>query len=122
MPQKVILKCIQCEKNESIMWRSIDNGQLCNECYEHNRDNLKCELEPDSVATENNVDDKKLRKSTRATRFKSKNTNSGAKTIPKGRSRRYIFKKMPFKTPTIVATTQTCDNLFYKVPLCNFLI
>lgn len=115
MPQKVTPKCIQCEKNESILWRSIENGQLCNECYEHNRDNLKCELEPESTSGENNGDDKKLRKSTRATRFKSKNAIAGAKTIPKGRSRRYIFKKMPFKTPTVVATIQTCDNLFYKV-------
>lgn len=123
MPQKLCPKCVQCEKLESIMWRSLENGQICNDCYETNRESIKSELEP-SEGIDNNGDEKKLRKSTRSTRFKSSKTAPiNSKVIPKGggRSRRCIFKKTPFKLPTQTATTQTCESLFYKVNQQYFL-
>ncbi|CAD7089721.1 unnamed protein product [Hermetia illucens] len=113
MPQKVTLKCVQCEKTESPMWRSIEGGQICHDCYEQNGNNLKGELEPDNENSNGNGEEKKLRKSTRSTRYKAKNS-APAKPIPKGRSRRYIFKKTPFKAPVVPATTHTVESTFYK--------
>lgn len=113
MSLKILTKCIQCDKNESIMWRRLENGEICNDCYEDNRDNLKNELEPEN--TEYMFEERKLRKSTRATRFKSKTLPLNNRIIPKGKSRRNIFKKTPHKTPTERATTTTRESFYYKV-------
>lgn len=118
MPLKPPPKCIQCDKTDSLMWRNVEIGEICNDCYEQNRDNLKSELEPDCMdGTGTGNEEKKVRKSTRSTRFKSKSNSTTNKGIPKGKSRRCIFKKTPYKSPSIPATTTTCDNLFYKVCL-----
>ncbi|XP_055913264.1 GATA zinc finger domain-containing protein 1 [Eupeodes corollae] len=147
MPPKVQPKCIQCEKNDSPMWRNTDLGQLCQECYDQNSNQIKTEpsVGPAAAETENTSteqqqpsngnnnngnsnnsttsnppppppDEKKLRKSTRATRFKTKSGQAGqtGKNLPKGRSRRNIFKKTPFKTPIVQASTHTVECLFYK--------
>ncbi|XP_017474384.1 PREDICTED: GATA zinc finger domain-containing protein 1 [Rhagoletis zephyria] len=76
------------------------------------------------------AEEKKLRKSTRSTRFKAKGSNlstnttvpncnvqsiaNNAKVQNKGRSRRNIFKKIPFKTPVVQATTHPVESVFYK--------
>lgn len=101
------------------MWRSIEGGQICHDCYEQNGNNLKGELEPDNENSNGNGEEKKLRKSTRSTRYKAKNS-APAKPIPKGRSRRYIFKKTPFKAPVVPATTHTVESTFYKVSSALF--
>lgn len=131
MPPKLQPKCFQCDKTETSMWRNTENGQLCQECHDQNSSQVKTELTDTetngessngnttittTTATSNQPDEKKLRKSTRATRFKTKAGQAGqaAKNVPKGRSRRNIFKKNPFKTPIIQASTHTVESCFYK--------
>lgn len=63
---------------------------------------------------------KKLRKSTRTTRYKSKTSNNAGttvKNITKGRNRRNIFKKPPIKAPVVPATTTFSDSLFHNVSI-----
>lgn len=139
MPQKVIPKCVQCETLESPLWRNIENGHICHSCYEENKTNLKNELEPETEPNGNGEEKKLLRKSTRSTRYKAKlgtaqitssgngaavgtpvgvvlnSTQPNPKTIPKGKSRRNIFKKHPCKAPTASATTSYVESIFYNV-------
>lgn len=125
MSQKIIPKCIQCNLLESPMWRNIENGHICHSCYEENKSNLKNELEPENNENSNGngVDEKKLRKSTRSTRYKPKNSSTptiNSKNILKGKSRRNIFKKNPTKSPIVTATTSLVESIFYNV--MNLLI
>lgn len=144
MPQKGGPKCVQCDSVESLMWRVVEPGNLCQSCYEYNKNHLKSELEPEGAegnSTSNNAEEKKLRKSTRSTRYKAKGgttpgttSNPGStaggngggssaqssvtqtsKSVPKGRGRRNIFKKPPTKAPIRTATTTSVDSLFYNV-------
>lgn len=139
MPQKTLPKCIQCENGYSPMWRNIDNGQICQTCYELDKSNtIKSEAEAlEQIENSNNgsgacQDEKKLRKSTRTTRYKARaNANaisaaaatsvSGvgtvSKPLPKGRNRRNIFKKNPVKSPVVTASTTVVESLFYNVSL-----
>lgn len=36
MPYKNPPKCVQCEKTESPLWRTLDLGVFCQECFEKN--------------------------------------------------------------------------------------
>lgn len=130
------------------MWRIVEAGKICQSCYEDNKNILKSELEPEGAETSaisNGAEEKKLRKSTRSTRYKAKsgtaaatvsqtgttsggngggsNAQSGptptSKTVPKGRGRRNIFKKPPIKAPIHTATTTSVDSLFYNVRKLN---
>lgn len=125
MPQKNAPKCIQCENKYSPMWRNAENGQICQTCYEFNR-NGSTKIEPaDAIDTNENSNngsgtgeiEKKLRKSTRTTRYKTRNTgnNTVNKSQPKGRNRRNIFKRNPTKTPVVTATTTSVESLFFNV-------
>lgn len=126
------------------MWRMVEAGNICQSCYEDNKNNLKNELEPEGAeanASSVGAEEKKIRKSTRSTRYKAKggttpgttpiagSTPSGngsgpsaqsgptlpTKTVPKGRGRRNMFKKPPMKAPIRTATTTSVDSLFYNV-------
>lgn len=121
------------------MWRRIDdNQQICNDCYEKNRNNLKEELESANTAFVAKTDEKKtttrLRKSTRSTRYKAKsgsiaatvqngptaNNTNGSQPKPAtqkggGRGRRNLQRRAPMKAPTMTATTSFVKSLFYKV-------
>ncbi|XP_063696533.1 GATA zinc finger domain-containing protein 1 [Culicoides brevitarsis] len=106
MPYKQPPKCVQCEKTESILWRNLELGVFCQECFEKNESQEKTEkTEPDSEETNTKTN----RKATRSTRAGKSNSS-----VPKGKGRRCIFKKTPFKTPTITATTYTSDTIFYN--------
>lgn len=158
MPPKSSPVCIVCKNVESLLWRSADQGQICQECFqlreskdkdvlensivEINEDNkIKTTKEKDNKETagenKNNAgEEKRLRKSTRATRFKAKvnnaNTNgSGEKTGStgastkiscKGRNRRSLFKRTPFKTPLAQATTHSVESVFHKVSIYKFFL
>lgn len=132
--------CVQCSTNDSLLWRSAANGQICNECHLNNAANneieqthsIKSEIEEkkdekDEVESKNGKSDgdstpakatgRGTRKSTRATRYKSK-TPAPQLTkppAPRGRGRRSIFKRQPLKAPTATATVVTSDSIFYKV-------
>ncbi|XP_053952397.1 GATA zinc finger domain-containing protein 1 [Anastrepha ludens] len=154
MPNKSEPKCIECQKTETLLWRQTENGEgeICQDCYQQK--DTKCFFEinasidfdktneefknksqkdvkdPNEGRLVTTAEEKKLRKSTRSTRFKAKGSNSSnnntlpncnvqsntnnAKVQSKGRSRRNIFKKIPFKTPVAQATTHVVDSLFYK--------
>lgn len=133
--------CVQCNTNDSFLWRSAENGQICNECHLANTVNKEINSEATAVKTEN--DDKKdekedpenkngksegettpakatgkgTRKSTRSTRYKAKTPAPAPSkpTAPRGRGRRSIFKRQPLKAPTATATVVTSDYLFFKV-------
>uniref|UniRef100_A0A1A9X0P3 GATA zinc finger domain-containing protein 1 n=1 Tax=Glossina brevipalpis TaxID=37001 RepID=A0A1A9X0P3_9MUSC len=151
MPPKVNPICVVCKNVESLLWRSADLGQICQECFEIreikdkefseyksaeiNGDNkIKTNKEKDNkevvtIENKNNIgEEKRLRKSTRTTRFKTKlnnaNTNSSSektsssggstKILCKGRNRRSLFKRTPFKTPLAQATTHSAQSVFHK--------
>lgn len=110
MPLRVENKCHICEKTDSQLWKTTETGVICNECSEKTLVPLAIKEEPDSNGSES----KNLRKSTRATRFKSKSGSNNSKQA-KGRSRRAIFKKVPQKTPNIQNVTRTVQSVFFKV-------
>nr|XP_014085956.1 GATA zinc finger domain-containing protein 1 [Bactrocera oleae] len=144
--------CIECQKTESLLWRQSENGEgeICQECYEKKEtkmsyDNNVCSVELNKITEEMKskshkihgeckhvavAEEKKVRKSTRSTRFKAKsctqpnnitstscyvqNVSNNTKVQSKGRSRRNIFKKLPLKTPVAQATTHVVESVFYK--------
>lgn len=121
------IKCAQCNCTEALLWKSVgDKQQLCNECFEHNKNKTKQEAENNRKTDDRRT---KLRKSTRSTRYSAKNTtgptnppgaaSSSTNKIttikPSGRGRRSLFRRPPMKAPTIPATTQYAKSLFYKV-------
>ncbi|XP_013113311.2 GATA zinc finger domain-containing protein 1 [Stomoxys calcitrans] len=160
MPPKANPVCVDCKKTESLLWRTVENGQICLSCFELRENAAKDKEEENKAAalentgTEdktkkptkdvkdekrepnvNNSEDKcsRLRKSTRATRFKAKastsnqsnssnggngeKNNSGggsSKSQTKGRNRRSLFKRVPFKTPQAQATTHCVESVFHK--------
>lgn len=139
-PTRASIKCTQCKSTDSLMWRQItDNQQICNDCYEKNRNHLKDELEPttstgvtiSAPTTATKTDDKKskLRKSTRSTRYKARGgggagaqTSGTTMTQPKpnkggARGRRTMFRRAPVKAPTTCATTTFVKSLFFKVSI-----
>ncbi|XP_067634577.1 GATA zinc finger domain-containing protein 1 [Eurosta solidaginis] len=146
-------RCVECQKTETLLWRQVGNGEgkICQACYEIKdskylvesnaavgdkiNEELKTKAQKDlKDFSENKTvigsDEKKLRKSTRSTRFKAKASNTSVSTTStnynapgapnnskaqsKGRNRRNIFKKFPFKTPVAQATTHIVDSVFYK--------
>lgn len=122
------LKCAQCNCTEAMLWKSIgDKQHLCNDCFEQTKNNTKSENDG-----KHRSDDRrsKLRKSTRSTRYNGKNgngpangnansnTNKSSNTKSSGRGRRSLFRRPPMKAPSIPATTQHVQSLFYKV--CYF--
>lgn len=155
MPPKVNPVCIECKCTESLLWRTNEQGQICQECFQQNETravniaSLVNDANGDMKSTPNkendnkeinstetkggnnnsiNGDEKRLRKSTRATRYKSKpsvsnSSTNGEKTVNatsnksqiKGRSRRTLFKKIPYKTPVAQATTHSVQSVFHKV-------
>ena len=159
MPPKTTPICIDCKKTESLLWRTIEQSQICQACFElreaketdvtksleANEDKKTNKTNKDKDSKDETKQDKKdtpltlaeergsrLRKSTRATRFKAKvllthnsSTSNGngekpagggnSKQQTKGRNRRSLFKRVPIKTPLAQATTHTVESVFYKV-------
>ncbi|XP_014366335.2 GATA zinc finger domain-containing protein 1 [Papilio machaon] len=134
MPKPV---CVQCKTKDSLLWRNVENGQICNDCHLSNT--VKKESKLDTAVAKSESDEKTegkdnegkngksdeskpakatgkgTRKSTRATRYKSKTQAPYSKTsVPRGRGRRSIFKRQPVKAPTATATVVTSDSIFYK--------
>ncbi|XP_032521964.2 GATA zinc finger domain-containing protein 1 [Danaus plexippus] len=131
--------CVQCNTNDSLLWRSAENGQICNECHLANTASSETNLDT-AIKTEN--DDKKedkddcdskngknegettpakatgkgTRKSTRSTRYKAKGptVNQSKPPAPRGRGRRSIFKRQPLKAPTATATVVASESVFFK--------
>ncbi|XP_045762488.1 GATA zinc finger domain-containing protein 1 [Maniola jurtina] len=128
--------CVQCSSNDSLLWRSAENGQICNECHLANTANkeikadvaaIKTEYEdkedseskngkPEGETTPAKATGKGTRKSTRSTRYKTKTPapTLSKPSAPRGRGRRSIFKRQPLKAPTATATVVTSDSLFFK--------
>lgn len=117
------VKCSQCEKTESILWRkNSENGEICNECYESEKVNQQIQQEKEKEALSEIEKDalkdvavketlvtetKTTRKSTRSTRFKNKAMTRQKSKVTSRRSN--TFKSIrPNKTPTnISAETKT---------------
>lgn len=120
------LKCAQCNCTETLLWKSIGvKQQLCNNCYEENKNHTKQEGE-----THRKTDDRrtKLRKSTRSTRYGknssgtanasgplSSNTNKSSTAKTSGRGRRNLCRRPPIKALSIPARTKCVNSLFFKV-------
>ncbi|CAH2242210.1 GATA zinc finger domain-containing protein 1 [Pararge aegeria] len=128
--------CVQCSSNDSLLWRSAENGQICNECHLANTANKEINADVAAIKTENEEKEdtesklekaegettpakatgKGTRKSTRSTRYKAKTPAPAPSKAPapRGRGRRSIFKRQPLKAPTATATVVTSDSLFFK--------
>lgn len=131
--------CVQCSTDDSLLWRTAENGQICNECHLSNTASKEAKSEtsvkPDPDDKKDDKDDtdskngrsegettpakatgKGTRKSTRSTRYKAK-TPAPAQPknpAPRGRGRRSIFKRQPLKAPTATPTVVTSESIFYK--------
>ncbi|XP_026499755.2 GATA zinc finger domain-containing protein 1 [Vanessa tameamea] len=132
--------CVQCNTNDSLLWRSAETGQICNECHLTNTANKEAKTEANFIKTEgddkreekDDIDSKNVktegettpakatgkgtRKSTRSTRYKAKTPAPAPSkpAAPRGRGRRSIFKRQPLKAPTATATVVTSESLFFK--------
>ncbi|PZC71669.1 GATA zinc finger domain-containing protein 1 [Helicoverpa armigera] len=131
--------CVQCSSNDSLLWRSAENGQICNECHLSNaaskeaKSDANVKPEPDDKKDDKDDTDSKngrsegettpakatgkgTRKSTRSTRYKAKTPAPAPAKAPgtRGRGRRSIFKRQPLKAPTATATVVTSDSIFYN--------
>lgn len=128
--------CKKCEKTESILWRKdLENGEICNECYETEKTEQKIEAAEQKIKKEEAdaeketttkqreqeattvketvVPEAKIRKSTRSTRFKNK-AITRQKSTGKTSRRSNAFKgSRPQKTPNITAETKTKTNVFH---------
>lgn len=130
------LKCAQCNCTEALLWKSIgEKQQLCNDCFEQTKSNTKQEADCSNRKACGKTEERrsKLRKSTRSTRYNGKNgggtsnatgtTNSNTTkantTKSSGRGRRTLFRRPPMKAPSIPASTQNVNCLFYKVSPCS---
>lgn len=110
MPLKGNPVCLKCETSESPIWTNAENlGAICLNCVNEAKDEIRSD--------EENDDDSKTRKKLRTRSYKTRlNPFALPKTtIPKGRGRRAVTKKIPYKAPSAVATPVTSDNVFYKV-------
>ncbi|KAK6620384.1 hypothetical protein RUM43_014201 [Polyplax serrata] len=127
MPFGVKPECIQCQRTESAMWRNTELGFICNECSQKHKEEEKqlilSQQKEENLSNKNQNSDSSstskimLRKSTRMTRNYKTRLNPYAlpkPLAPKGKGRRNIFKKMPMKAPSAVATTVTSNYIFYK--------
>lgn len=131
--------CVQCSSDDSLLWRSAENGQICNECHLANTASKEAKAPDTSVRSEqedkrdDKDDDSKngksegestpakatgkgTRKSTRSTRYKTKTPALAASKAPaqRGRGRRSLLKRAPLRAPTATATVVTSDSLFYR--------
>lgn len=79
MPYKQTPKCVQCDKTESILWRNLDLGVFCQECFEKNENADTTKIAEEQEETNN----KQSRKTTRSTR-----ANKTTSTVTKGKGRR----------------------------------
>ncbi|XP_053620392.1 GATA zinc finger domain-containing protein 1 [Plodia interpunctella] len=126
MPKPV---CVQCSTNDSLLWRSAENGQICNDCHLSNaaKDkfevSVKVESDDKETDSKNGKEDtpakatgKGTRKSTRSTRYKAKTPAPAPAKPPalRGRGRRSLFKRPPVKAPAATPTVVTSDSVFYK--------
>ncbi|XP_013186355.1 GATA zinc finger domain-containing protein 1 [Amyelois transitella] len=129
MPKPV---CVKCSTNDSLLWRSAENGQICNDCHlanaaKDNRFEIEIKVESEEIKetdSKNGKDDstpakatgKGTRKSTRSTRYKPKTPAPAPPKPPalRGRGRRSLFKRPPVKAPISTPTVVTSDSVFYK--------
>lgn len=125
--------CVECNTTEALLWRNVENGQICNDCHissttpkdaklstaktenddkkEEKEDDIKSEIDPTAAK----VTGRQTRKSTRSTRYKPKTPVAPPKTpVLRGRGRRSIFKRQPLKAPTSTATVVTSNSVFFK--------
>lgn len=140
MPKPV---CVTCNTANSLLWRVSGGGHLCHECYliENGSDlaktaipeseaaeaeEVKTEPEPAPTSTPAPSSSTKSAKKTgnRWTRSRSSaalnSSASGSQKTPhsmRGRGRRTIFKKTPFKAPSSTVTIVTSDSVYYNVCL-----
>ena len=116
MPLRGSPECLKCGSHESSLWTNAESlGIICLDCVNEAKDEAKSDDEGD-----NTKDDTKSRKRTRMTRSYKTRLNPFALPkigAPKGRGRRALFKKVPMKAPTSVATIVTSEYVFYKVQL-----
>lgn len=75
--------CVQCGSNDSLLWRSAENGQICNECHLANTANK--EIKADVTAIKIEDDDKKEDKEdTESKNGKPEGETTPAKATGKG--------------------------------------
>jgi len=114
MPYKAPIVCLKCEATESSFWTNAENlGVICFDCVNEAKKNY------DETEVKEEEEEKPPKKKTRsaARSYKTRhNPNATPKqsSVPKGRGRRGLFKKVPMKAPASVATVITSDYIFYK--------
>ncbi|XP_050306154.1 GATA zinc finger domain-containing protein 1 [Anthonomus grandis grandis] len=112
MPYKAPIVCLKCESTESALWTNAENlGVICINCVN------EAKKGPENEEKEEE-EEKPPKKKTRGSRsYKTRhNPNATAKqsVVPRGRGRRSLFKKVPMKAPSSVATIVTSEHVFHK--------
>lgn len=128
--------CVDCKSSESSFWHKSNAGAVCTTCY-CQRDGLNRSTRRQGLSSANSASASKAvdelcssdntgvavkcgsaavtRKSSRLKPLmRNKLWQNVAKpSSTKGRSKRYIFKKNPVKSPSSVATVVTSDYIFF---------
>lgn len=111
--------CIKCETEESSLWTNAENlGAVCLDCLQDlgiKKDTADKEEEKDEKTTSTMRRTRSMRTPVTPVVSKQATKQGNKSTHPKGKSRRLIFKKLPTKAPSAVATPVTSDSVFYKV-------
>lgn len=122
--------CTQCSTTDSLLWRSQESGQICNECYLANAagKDVKAETKSEDEDSRNGdntparATGRGARKSTRAARQKAAPPppTPRAPPAPRGRGRRALQKRVPLRAPTATATLVTSESIFFKASVNHF--
>lgn len=116
MPLKGNPVCLKCQTSESPIWTNAENlGAICLNCVNEAKDENKSD--------DDNEDADKTKKKVRTRSYKTRLNPLALPKVgmPKGRGRRALFKKVPMKSPSSVATPITSDHIFHKVNNCHVI-
>ncbi|CAG9760865.1 unnamed protein product [Ceutorhynchus assimilis] len=117
MPYKAPIVCLKCEVTESSFWTNAENlGVICLDCVTEAKKDKDADKTGDSK--EDGDGKSTSKKKTRAVKAYRTRHNPNAtrkqSSVPKGKGRRSLFKKVPKKSPSQVATVITSDYVFHK--------
>lgn len=111
------LICVQCGAYDSFLWRSSDDGQICNKCLLANPNGeTKCDTDEKKEEDKDGVERKSEKKRKRSARHKSKTlTDSASKSNGNEEGDHKNIFERPVTAPTASATVVTSDCIFFRV-------
>ena len=126
-------ECHQCKSNSSEIWHKSDESVLCNICHDQQQDkenqDQKNLVDTIKAKQEDTNEDSQQKQSQADKTTKSGHTkknikpisktvkkvnNQSKSSIPKGKSRRNVFKKHVYKAPPSIITPMTSSSVYFN--------